>query len=148
MKMVRTIIYFTFAVIIFSFANISCNKKSGAQPKDLIAKDKMIDVLVDVHLAEASTEIRSITPQLIDHITAERYQMVFDKYKITLDQFVDSYNYYLEHTGVLDEIYVEVVNRLSALDGRISSRQRKTLNSRDSVLTPPSLPRSNSDSKK
>lgn len=142
MKMVRTIIYFSFAVIIFSFGNISCNKKSGAQPKDLIAKDKMIDVLVDVHLAEASTEVRSITPQLIDHIAAERYQMVFSKYKITLDQFVDSYNYYLEHTEVLDEIYVEVVNRLSAIDGRISARQKRTLNTRDSALTPPVIPHS------
>ncbi|MCY7410542.1 MAG: DUF4296 domain-containing protein [Chitinophagales bacterium] len=146
--MVRTIIYLSFAAIIFSFGIISCNKKSGAPPKDLIAKDKMIDLLVDVHLAEASTEIRSITPQLIDYITAKRYQMVFDKYKITLVQFVDSYNYYLEHTDVLDEIYVEVVNRLSAIDGRISSRQRKTLNSRDSILTPPPLPRSNAESKK
>jgi hypothetical protein len=127
------------SIVILCFV-FSCSEKPGSPPDNLINKDKMTTVLVDVHLAEASTEARSVTPQLIDQIAALRYQLVFKKHGISLLQFQDSYDYYLDHPELLNEIYIEVVNRLSAMDSKYSAKPKKTLNARDSIVAPPLLP--------
>lgn len=101
----------------------SCTPKEEGIPAGILDKDKMIAVLVDIHLAEASNENRSLSAIQLNEIVARKYDTVMMKHNITYAGFKTSFEYYLQHPGQFDEIYQEVVNRLSAMEGK--SRAKK-----------------------
>jgi hypothetical protein len=101
----------------------SCAQKQEGLPAGILTKDKMIVVLVDIHLAEASNENRSLTAIQLNEIVARKYDTVMKKHDITYVQFKTSFEYYLRNPDQFDEIYQEVVNRLSAMEGK--SRAKK-----------------------
>ncbi len=84
----------------------------------------MVDVLVDMHLAEATTDNRATNGAQINMAMAEKYDTLFVKHKITLGQFKTSYDYYLDHPDELSEIYTEVVNKLTTTESRVSGGKK------------------------
>src|ERR1043165_6193679 len=101
----------TFALAIFLF--ISCSSKTDTIPSKVIPKDKMADILVDVHLAEASAENRGLNSPQINLLMAAKYDSLFQKHKTTFAQFKSSYEYYLVHPDELSEIYSQVITKLT-----------------------------------
>ena len=80
----------------------------------------MVDVLVDVHLAEASADNHGLKLPQINMIMAEKYDSVFLKHETTFTDFKSSYDYYLDHPDDLSEIYTEVVNKLTTMESKVS----------------------------
>lgn len=82
------------------------------KPKDLISKDKMVDVLIDVKLVAS---INTIDKEAIDknNINAETY--VFSKHNIDSLQFAQSNNYYSFYVKEYEEIYGRVKDSLEKL---------------------------------
>src|SRR6476661_3627340 len=84
-KMKKIVILFCCALAI-----LGCNSNSVEKPKNLIPKDKMIDILYDMSLLEAIKNQNingGVTSQ-----AANKY--VYEKYKIDSVQFVTSSKYY------------------------------------------------------
>ena len=82
---------------------------------------QMTDVLVDIQLTEAtlkigndSTFLKSDTNDL-----RKRFAEVFKKHNVDPDDFNASLTYYLVHIEELDQIYVEVINRLTVLEATL-----------------------------
>jgi len=59
----------------------------------------------------------------LSQIMAGKYDEVMKTHHIRYTQFRTSFEYYLEHPTDLDEIYQEVVNRLTAMDGKTRSNR-------------------------
>jgi hypothetical protein len=111
-------------VIIASALLSSCSHEADQTPADVISKDKMVAVLVDIHLAEASADNRLLNLEQMNAAMATRYDALFKKHGITFNQFKASYDYYLAHADVLSEIYAEVVNELSTRDSKVNANRR------------------------
>ncbi len=94
--------YFNFIVIIvFSF--ISCQDVKGPEkPDNLIAKDKMVDILTEAYLANAARSVdnKSIISKgiVIDTI-------VYKNFGIDSLQFVKSNEYYAADVNIYIEIF-------------------------------------------
>lgn len=128
--------YFAFLLLLFA---LGCSTAEGPQlppePDDLIEREKLVKVLADVHLLEAGLGMRSpvtaprplrpsdiknsnqpvspiptpgSTPQLA-------YYDIFKQHGVTWKQYESSMNWYAAQPDVLDEIYEQVVEELSAL---------------------------------
>ena len=107
---------------------ISCNGKTNSVPHRIISKDKMVDVLVDIHLAEAAADNHGFTKAEINLMMASKYDSIFQKHEITFDQFKTSYDYYLNHPDEFSDIYSEVVNKLTTLVSKVRNNGKtKTL---------------------
>ena len=115
-------------ILLLSFMFCSCKERKVEVPPGILSKDKMIDVLVDVHLAEAAPMNHGITTKELNGIMVGKYDDVMKKHTITFEQFKKSFDYYLQHPDQLDEIYQEVVNRLTALEGK--SRVKRPVSKR------------------
>jgi hypothetical protein len=91
------------------FLVISCNDTPVAKPKNLIAKDKMVDILYDISLLEA------IKSQNIDGgITSKAgSEYIYKKYKIDSIQFVKSNKYYASDIEEYKKMFEKVKERLS-----------------------------------
>lgn len=81
----------------------------------------MIDVLVDIHLTEATLKVANDSvSRLYDTIDLrKRFALVFKKHDIMPDDFNKSLDYYIEHIESLDKIYVEVINRLTEMEAKL-----------------------------
>ena len=74
----------------------------------------MIAVMVDVQVAEASIQNRNLNmTDSTKLIAAGFYKNLFQKNKITEQQFRESFLYYAHHLDSMNKIYEEVINELS-----------------------------------
>ena len=94
----------------------SCSKKEEKIPKNILSKEKMIAVMVDVQMAEASIQNRSLSiTDSTKLIAAGYYKNLFEKNKITEQQFRESFLYYSHHLDLLNKIYEEVIYEMSKM---------------------------------
>ena len=85
-------------------------------PDSVLKVDKMIDVLVDIHLAEAMA-----TENKTDSIPQEErlkmyYAQVFAIKKIDPKLFQRSYEYYVQEPVIMDHIFQKVTEKLNLLE--------------------------------
>lgn len=90
----------------------SCNDKvTYEKPENLIGKEKMTDLLYEMHIAIGTSNIKNV------HLEKNRNYMslVYDKYGIDSTQFASSNLYYTSNIIEYEEIYEEVERRLDTL---------------------------------
>ncbi|HKR04100.1 MAG TPA: DUF4296 domain-containing protein [Bacteroidia bacterium] len=95
-----------------SLAFASCSKKEEKIPADIIPKDRMVQVLVDIHLAEARSQFNAPFDNS-KNVKQAYYKFIFNKYKITYAQLMKSWSFYSEHPAIFTKIYDEVITELS-----------------------------------
>ena len=107
------IVFFVVVTLLFS-----CNKKQKEIPAEIIQKDSMVNIIVDLHLADAIL-LNPLTQSKISDISSNRlYKTVLDKYNITRERFNKSIDYYAETPAVLDSIYDKVIEQLSLIESK------------------------------
>lgn len=99
----------------------ACNGILKSKPSGTLSENKMVDVLVDLHLAEATIRLgNDTTIRSQDTINLRiRFAQVFRKNDVKPDEFNTSLNYYIKHIEQLDKIYVEVINRLTVMEAKL-----------------------------
>ena len=111
-----------FVMLILS-VNFSCNKKHTKKPDDIIDKQNMIAIMVDMNVFEAAMRVNH--PQTTqDSLNVKQYyNEIFRKFKITKPQFEKSLEYYSKQPDKFGEIYDEVITRLSRMQSEESVRK-------------------------
>lgn len=105
---------FLLSLCICGITFISCSKKEEKIPENILSKEKMIKIMVDVQLAEASIQNRNLNmTDSAKMIAAGYYKNLFEKNRVTEQQFRESFLYYSRHLDMLNKIYEEVINELS-----------------------------------
>ncbi|MBW8050195.1 MAG: DUF4296 domain-containing protein [Cytophagales bacterium] len=80
-------------------------------PANIISKEQMINILVDIHIAEAMVDEAHLSKD--SSIAIFKDLAIFKKHGIEKENFDESYNYYLRNINILDDIYTAVVDSLS-----------------------------------
>ena len=81
-------------------------------PSQYLSKGKMTDILYDFHLAEAMSNMRSNSSDTALMITYR--EAVLKKHGVTSAEFDSSMVYYMRHTKLLHDIYIDLGDRLTA----------------------------------
>ena len=87
---------------------ISCN--SGSPPSGIMDRDSMINFLVDLHLAEAKVKGARLSKDSADQVFEIYERKLFNDHNISESIFIESYNYYMNHSLLLEEIYTAVID--------------------------------------
>ena len=90
----------------------ACN--GGDKPHDLIPKEKMASILIDIHLAEAYTENAKLKKDTIFSFYKDLEQKNFERHGVDSSSFRKSYDYYARNIKDLDQIYEWVVDTLNS----------------------------------
>lgn len=104
----------TYLLLSFLILITACSKPEVKVPADIIPRDSMIVVLADIHLIEATIQLKGLGRN--DTLKAEaygRYRYVFNKHKISSTQFRKSLEYYRSEPEYFHTMYNEVITRLS-----------------------------------
>lgn len=102
---------------------MGCNSDRGIKRKYLLDRDVLVNVLVDIHLANAlqgSPEYYKIS-RVYDSIDIN--SMIFSKYGIEKASFDSTIAYYTKKPEILTPIYDEVIMRLTRIQDSIKADQ-------------------------
>ena len=122
--MKKNIIIVFFAFLFFA----ACDEPVVEKPENLVKENKMIDMLVDVHLAEALYYNRFRQDSAIINTTStDFYYSVLDKYNVPDSVFEKSLIFYLSKPKNFEKMYRKVQSRLSEMEQELSGRKNELL---------------------
>ena len=94
--------------ILILFTLFSCQQEAVKKPTNFIDKNKMVDLIVDMKIAEKAKNVQNK-----DKKKNKNYMsFVFDKYQIDSLQFKENNDYYTNNIELYQEIYETVSTRL------------------------------------
>lgn len=86
-----------------------------AMPEKLIGHDTMVLIIVDVEIAEAALRHKQNFGYEIDDKNEYYFHSIFEKYGISKGQFDSSLAYYKTDLEVMNDIYEDVITKLSLI---------------------------------
>ena len=118
---------FQILLFLLVFVVVACDKPVIPKPEHLIHQDKMIDMLVDIHLAEATyTKFRYDTA--MKHLTStDFYYSILSKYEVPDTVFEKSFLYYASEPKNFEKMYRKVLSQLSEKEQEFSGRKEQKL---------------------
>lgn len=91
------------------FLSVSCKKDLVKEPKRLIEKEKMIDIMYDLSILDA---IKYQNPLSVDSMDTSQKKFVLQKYKVDSLQFAQSNIYYASDYDTYKDMFDEIGKRL------------------------------------
>ncbi|GAB1453279.1 hypothetical protein MASR2M47_33350 [Draconibacterium sp.] len=118
-------IAFILALLIPVF--IACENSVFKKPKHLVNEKQMIDMLVDIHLAEATYNRMRNDSTVRNSSSVNFYYSVLAKYEVADSVFEKSFVYYASNPKNFEKMYREVMNKLSETEQGFSGRKNEIL---------------------
>lgn len=113
---------------------VSCNSATDKTwSNEKLNKDKMVEVLMDVHLAEASFSVVDRNKKDAQAEMKNEYARIFKKHEVKADDFFNTYNYYISHPALLDSVYGELVSRITTLQGQMLKQPQTNISTDTAV---------------
>ena len=89
-----------------------CLNNKNSTNELLLQESKFIEVLVDVHLAEASVFERKLIDSLSSELLKKHYDLIFSIHGITSEELEFTYDYYQKDPVVFNSLYDKVLEQL------------------------------------
>ena len=102
-------------IVAFSSCDGSKNSPKTQKPDNLISKEKITDIMLDVYIVESVIYLKSQRGIDIGLYATVYYNSTFKKHNVTRKQFTSSLAYYLETDNNASSLFLDVINRLVAM---------------------------------
>jgi len=90
------------------------------EPANIIPTEKMINLITDMHIAEALIVQHQSHGQNVPYYTALYFKTILKKYNITRKDFYENMEYYAYDSKKMEGIYTEVITNLTKKQTEIS----------------------------
>ncbi len=118
-------------ILILILSILGCqNVERPEKPKNLISKEKMVDLLTEAYLANAA---RSVNNQAIIDKGIKVDSLIFKKFEVDSVQFAKSNDYYAADINMYLDIFQKVEARLVAMEKKLDSIRDLDRKRNDSV---------------
>ena len=109
--------YFFLLITMVLLAGCGNNEeKKVSIPDNILPREKMAQVITDIHIAEAEMNLHSLPDSTSK--TPISFRKIFEKDSITKQQYEESLTFYIDHPELLDKVYEEVLNEMSKMQGQ------------------------------
>lgn len=109
-------------VLVIIISVTGCAKKSHIPPpENLIEREQLIPVIIDLHLANAIQTERPVADNRIERF----YKYIWDKHDISSKQFEESIKYYSTNPDEMKAIYKTVLDSLNQIKTKTRKSARK-----------------------
>ena len=108
---------------LFSFLVVatSCNEKAPQKPGYLIDQEKMVKVMVDMHLVETAHNLKLLPPDTTDQAYNETFERIYITHEISKADFDSSLFYYSTQTEQMNVIYDKILEQLYELESEVNA---------------------------
>ena len=116
-----------FLLFVFTLIGLASCKKEQSVPENLLTKDQMVKLLMEVHILEARVKRLAVPPDSAKKIYNSFERRLFDELNVDRDVYESSYKYYLAQMDIMDEIYSVVVDSLNVRQQRVFPAEKGSL---------------------
>ena len=81
-------------------------------PENILSEDEMTAILADMHTAEAFGYMLRIEGDEKEKMQRDEYSKIFAIHEVSLAQFEESYQWYLDHPLIFNNLYDEVIEHV------------------------------------
>jgi len=92
----------------------ACKKQESISGKAFVEREVMVDVLVDIHLADGVTNDRKFNRKY-DVDSIDLLTPILEKHHITREMFDTTLVVYSQHPELFDQLYSDVLIKLSVM---------------------------------
>ncbi len=125
-------------ILFFSLGVFGCQDvKQPEKPKDLIGKDKMVDMLTEAYLANSA---RSVDNKSIITKGIKMDSLIYKNFGVDSLQFAKSNEFYAADIDAYMEIFQKVEARLTGMQKEMDSIREMEKRRKDSISKKPSQP--------
>ena len=131
----QTLTSFTMTVFVLFLFLLLLPSCTPPLPPDIWEKEQMTEFLIEAQLIEAKVDAKELPKKQKDSLYACFYEELFASYNTTREIWQKNIQYYRDKPEEMDEIYKEVVSRLTLMESRVQHErsERDTLGRRDSL---------------
>lgn len=120
----------------------ACQKNDEVvPPQQLIPRDKMVSLLVELHTLEARTDASGLPIDSARALFVQARKGLYTRFAVDDSAFVRSYRYYAIHDKDLDQIYTVVVDSLALRETRLQAANAAASTAPAAPATSPTPPR-------
>ncbi|MGD1843988.1 MAG: DUF4296 domain-containing protein [Salibacteraceae bacterium] len=101
------------SLLLLAVMSCSIRPMLPPRPDDVLEEEQMLELLVDVHMIEATIQRRLIKGANPNWFGAQQYKLMFDRHGVPQEQFERSYQYYYQDSKKMTELYEKVIEELS-----------------------------------
>jgi hypothetical protein len=121
-----------FKIFLLSWILVGCSK-SNEVPEDIVAKDKLVPLMLDIYLAEVKLSNLKIVRDTAVSIFETYEGYLFEKHNIDREQYMKSMTYYYDHTEELELIYEALLDTLTVRETKLKAIEDTKMAKRDSL---------------
>jgi hypothetical protein len=100
----------------------ACSKKEVSIPSDIIPKDSMVYIMMDIHLAEAAVKTAAADTNYKQNIKSY-YDLIYKKYNTNDSNFNASLKFYTDNPVLLEQIYQKIAEEMSRKEAEVFKQQ-------------------------
>lgn len=120
MELLKKTIYYCWLAILM----VACINKKEI-PEDIIPKEKMVDILTDIHVMESKIEAtRYLARDSMQAAYFQEQKRILNKYQIDSSKYYQSYDFYFKHMYHMKDIYIEVAAKTKALKEKAEGNKK------------------------
>lgn len=110
--------------ILFCFSLFACGEKQTKAPDNLVPRDQMVQILADIHIAEAQIENKIFYPDTAIMTFNLKEKEIFRKHDVTEEKFRETYQYYKDNLKEMDALYEIIVDTLSLRETKMRAQDQ------------------------
>ncbi|MEX0812942.1 MAG: DUF4296 domain-containing protein [Chitinophagales bacterium] len=116
-----------FVFSICSFLLLCCGAPEKTKLKSSVPKEKMIPILMEIHLLEArAEEFKTLNDSFITAKSAA-YDSIFSKYNISKSDFLNTFEAYEKNPEEMDLLYEKIIDSFSVLEANFKQESDETV---------------------
>jgi len=113
-------LFFLFAALLWLSSCYSTHEEDKiSAPVNLIEKENIILIIADIEIAESALRQKQNFGHETDYLKESYYHAIFTEHEVTRAQYDSSMAYYRQDLEAMDEIYEEVITRLSVIESEV-----------------------------
>lgn len=125
LKMKKILFILSIVIII---AAAACDDPTIPKPEKIVDREKMVQMLKDIHLAEAAFDNLRYRDSTVKRSTsADFYYSILNKYDVQDSVFEQSFVYYASQPRKFEKMYREAMNDLNEMEQEYSGRKNDLL---------------------
>jgi len=106
--------YSFLAMLLLVIGLIACNKKTEIKGSEFVERDVLVNMLVDIHLADGVSNDRNFHRKY-DVDSIDILSPILDKYQVSKEMFDTTIVVYSREPELLDQVYSEVLIKLNVM---------------------------------
>jgi hypothetical protein len=104
-----------------------CSKKKQISGKEFVPREVLVDVLVDIHLADGITNDRKFYRRYEGVDSIDLLGPILEKHNITLHMFDTTMYEYSRYPLLLDQVYNDVLMKLNIMLDEIDQEEKANM---------------------